>query len=162
MTVVVASHPLRSGQVVTPEDVVPKTVPAAAGQGALTQVDAVQGRTLLVDVNADQPLFASFTLGSHSIPAGSAAVPLRPADGAVAEVVHPGERLDVVGQRTSEDPVGVIARDVSVLTVTTPRTTGLLKSATEAPMVVVLTDPATAADLAAATLAGPIALTLRN
>jgi Flp pilus assembly protein CpaB len=161
-TVVVATHALRAGQVLRADDIIERTVPTAAGLGAAARVSDIAGRTLLVDLNIDQPLFEAFTLNSGTIPAGTAAVPLRPADAAVATVVRAGEHVDVIGQHTSDDIPTVIARNLAVLTITTPPTTGLLKSATEAPMVVVVADPSTAAALAAATLAGPIALTLRD
>jgi Flp pilus assembly protein CpaB len=162
MAIVVATRALHAGSVVAPADVAVRSMSAELSAGALGETSAVVGRTLLVNVNAGQPMYSSFALEHGSIPTGWAAVPLRTADAAVANLIRAGERVDVVGQRTSNDPATVLARNVSVLTVAAPQQSGLLKASNEAALVVVLADSYTASTLAAATLAGPVALSLRS
>ena len=160
--VVVALNPISAGEQLGAADVTVKRVPTAAGSGAATSTSDVVGRTSLVALQPGQPIYASFTIGRTSIPGGQAAVPLRPADAASAITVHAGERVDVIGQRTADDAASVLARNVTVLAITAPKTSGLLKSAVDTPMVIVITDPYTASELARASLAGPVAFTMRS
>jgi len=160
--VLVASRAVTAGSVLTGADVELRAVATPLALGASSRSAELVGRTLLINVDAGQPLYQSFALDRTSIPKGFAAVPLRTSDPAVANIVRPGERVDVIGQRTSSDAPTLLARDLAVLAVVAPRATGLLKSSSEAPLVVVLADSYTAGTLAAASLAAPVALTLRS
>ncbi len=163
MTVVItATHAMNPGTRLTQSDVAARRVPRAATLGAATSTTELTGRTLLVGVAAGQPMYLSFALSAGAIPSGLVAVPLRPSDAAVGAMIRAGEHVDVVGQRSSNDTPSLLARDLAVLTVTTPRTTGFLKSSSDTGLVVVLADSWTATVLAAASLSGPVALTLRS
>jgi len=160
--VLVASHALGAGTVLTDADTELRAVSTPLALGASNNASDLIGRTLLINVEPGQPMYQSFALDRTSIPKGLAAVPLRTADPAVANIVRSGERVDVIGQRTSADAPTLLARDLAVLTVAVPKASGLLKSSNEAPLVVVLADSYTAGTLAAASLAAPVALTLRS
>lgn len=160
--VLVATRELNAGSVLTEADTERRVVATPLALGASTNAADLTGRTLLINVEPGQPLYQSFALDQASIPKGLAAVPLRTSDPAVANLVRPGERVDVIGQRTSADAPTLLARDLAVLTVAVPKASGLLKSSGEAPLVVVLADSYTAGVLAAASLAAPVALTLRS
>jgi Flp pilus assembly protein CpaB len=160
--VLVAARDLGAGSVIAADDVVVRTVATTLALGATDEPAQLVGHTLLVNVTSGQPMYDTFALDHTSIPEGFAAVPLRPSDGAVANIVRPGERVDIVGQRTASDAPTVLARNLAVLTVAVPRATGLLKSSSDSPLVVVVADSYTAGALAAASLAGPVALTLRS
>jgi Flp pilus assembly protein CpaB len=160
--VLVATRALDAGVVLTDADTELRAVATPLALGASRDASDLVGRTLLINVDVGQPLYQSFALDQTSIPKGLAAVPLRTSDPAVANLVRPGERVDVIGQRTSADPPTMLARDLAVLTVAVPKASGLLKSSGEAPLVVVLADSYTAGTLAAASLAAPVALTLRS
>jgi len=160
--VLVASHALGAGTVLTDADTELRAVSTPLALGASNNASDLIGRTLLINVEPGQPMYQSFALDRTSIPKGLAAVPLRTADPAVANIVRSGERVDVIGQRTSADAPTLLARDLAVLTVAVPKASGLLKSSNEAPLVVVLADSYTAGTLAAASVAAPVALTLRR
>jgi pilus assembly protein CpaB len=160
--VLVATRALSAGTVLSESDTALRAVATPLALGASANPSELLGRTLLINVDPGQPLYPSFALDRTSIPRGLAAVPLRTSDPAVANLVRPGERVDVVGQRTSADPPTLLARDLAVLTVAVPKSSGLLKASSEAPLVVVLADSYTAGVLAAASLAAPVALTLRS
>jgi Flp pilus assembly protein CpaB len=160
--VLVATRDLAAGTVLSTGDAELRTIATPLALGASQSESELVGRTLLINVQPGQPLYPSFALDQASIPKGLAAVPLRTSDPAVANLVRPGERVDIVGQRTSADSPTMLARDLAVLTVAVPKTSGLLKSSGDAPLVVVLADAYTAGVLAAASLAAPVALTLRS
>jgi len=130
--------------------------------GAATNLADLVGRTLLVPLVSGQPISTAFALDQRVIPAGYAAVPLRPAEATVAAIVRPGERVDVIGQLRADTAPSLLANNLVVLTVTTPRTSGFLKSTSEASLIVVLANTSVAAQLAGASLAGPVAIALRS
>ena len=160
-SVVVALHALKAGTTVTADDLSVRSVSTDVGPAARAVGDLV-GRNLTVAVEAGQPLFDNFVLTRTRVPAGLAAVPLRASDSAVAALVYAGEQVDVIGQRSPNETATLLASNVTVLTVTVTRSTGLLKANDQPGVVVVLTDVDTAATLAAASLVGPVALALRS
>src|SRR5437763_8831520 len=100
--VVVTTHDLAAGATLAAGDLTVRAEPARLlPSAALTRVDAAVGRVLSSSVRAGEPLTdvrllgsADTTLTAHS--PGAAAVPVRLADPGVAELLHPGTRVDVV------------------------------------------------------------------
>ncbi|AUS78398.1 hypothetical protein C1701_08475 [Actinoalloteichus sp. AHMU CJ021] len=127
----------------------PEAVPAAA----LTAPDQAAGRFPLVPVQAGEVLTeARFAVAGRP---GHIAVPVRPHDPAVVDLVRPGARVDLV----SLDPGGaghVLATDVTVVSVVDAD-----GAATQGSFVVVALPETLGHQVAAATLRTQITITLR-
>lgn len=107
--VVVAALDLTAGQVLAREDL--RTVRLPSGlvpAGTVGQVAALEGRSAVVDVPAGLPLVDGVLDADRfgiSAPAGTVAVPIRLADAAVAALLRPGDRIDLVAPGdASPDP----------------------------------------------------------
>lgn len=105
--VVVAVHELRPGTTLTDDDVALRVLPAGVlPDGALTALDAVVGATVagpsrrgevLTDARVLGPRLAGLTAGPDP-----RTVPVHPANGAVLEVIRPGDVVDVIGATPAE------------------------------------------------------------
>ena len=126
--VVVAARDLTAGQVLVREDLRTVRLPAGlAPAGTVGQVAVLEGRWAVVDVPAGLPLVDGVLDADRfgiSAPAGTVAVPIRLADAAVAALLRPGDRIDLVapGGASPEpgDPAAapaVLARAAVVLEV---------------------------------------------
>ena len=156
--VVVTAVDLQAGRTVRAADLAlrlwpPELVPA----GAMRDPMAADGRVLVGAARAGEPITDVRLIGAAPAPGGtSAAVPIRLGDAAVAALLVPGRRVDVVtiGQR-SDQPV-LLAEDAVVLAVLAedPRVRGRLV------MVSMPRDIATR--VAAASLADQVTVTLRD
>lgn len=155
--VAVAAHDLDAGATLTAADLRTATYPAAlAPTGALTP-DAA-GQVLAGPLRAGEPVTDLRIAGPELVArlAGpeAAAVPVRPADPAVAQMLRAGDRVDVV--TLGVDGHGtVVAGDAAVLTVLPP------DDATGGRLVLVALPRETATQVAAASLADTVTLTLR-
>ena len=139
--VLVASRDLAPGVPLGADDVRSVAVPpSSAPAGAASPRDAL-GRSLVSAARAGEPL-----TDARLAPAdpGASSVAVRLADAGVVGLLRPGSRVDVVGAESD-----VLAADASVVAVR------------EGEVVVIAADRATAHRLAAATLAGPVAVILR-
>jgi Flp pilus assembly protein CpaB len=97
--VLVARHDLAPGSSLVPADVTLRRIPAdLLPVGALTTVSAAAGHVLGGALRAGEPI-TDVRLVDTGIAAGapgSSAVPVRLADPGVADLLHPGVRVDVV------------------------------------------------------------------
>ncbi|HTI21321.1 MAG TPA: SAF domain-containing protein [Kutzneria sp.] len=154
--VLVAARDVPSGATLTGDDVRIRSLPAAyAPAGTITDAGAAVGRVLagaarsgetITDVRLVGPANTLLATGSPD----AVAVPVRLTDAAVADLLRPGSRVDVVG-----DP-GVLAND-AVVVVVRPSEGVSAKGR----LVVVALPRQLAAKVAAASLAQPVTVTLR-
>jgi len=161
--VLVAAHDLAPGATLTPDDVrviaVPDEVRPAA---ALASAEEVSGRVLAGAATAGEPITGARLVGPENTRlatggTGAVAVPVRLADAAVADLLSPGTRVDVV----TADPHGtggaLLAANATVVTV---------RTADRAPggagrLVVIAMSPDTATRVASISLGQPVTVTLR-
>lgn len=115
----VARHDLAPGSTLAPADVVLRRIPTdLLPAGALTTVQAAAGHVLGGALRAGEPItdVRLVDSGLAGSPPGSSAVPVRLADPAVADLLHPGVRVDVVTQDPTQSgdppPVPSIAPSV--------------------------------------------------
>ncbi|GAA2970049.1 SAF domain-containing protein [Actinokineospora diospyrosa] len=149
---VVAAHPLAPGVALTPADVrITRAPPDLRPEMALADPAEAVARVPACAIGAGEVITRGRLVGAESLTAAAgpdaSAVPVRLSDGGVAELLYPGVRVDVVtGKRV------VLARDAAVVTV----------RASDGGSLVVLALPrAEAAEVAAAALRDPVAVTLR-
>ena len=156
----VASRDLPPGTTLRPSDVTVTHVPASLRPAAaLTEPSKTTGRVLAGATTAGEPLTTArlvgaantrLTTGDHS----AAAVPFRLADPAVAGLLTPGLRVDVVTVSETSAAV-VLAENAAVLTVRPADDTS------DGHLVVLALPKAEATKVAAASLGQPVAVTLR-
>lgn len=122
--VVVAGHDLAAGARLRASDVHVVSMPAAvASEGTLSDVRHAAGRRLSGAVRSGEPVTDVRLLGNeHDVgQAGMSAVPIRLDDSAVADVLTPGMRVDVVTVADASnhgDRRTVLARNATVIAVT--------------------------------------------
>ena len=120
---VVATKDLPAGTAVAPGDVaLRQVVRAALPNGVFTSVDAVVGQVLggpartgemLTDVRMVGPANTRLATGDPS----AAVVPIRLADPAVADLLRPGSRVDVITFDPEGNTTAVLATNATVITV---------------------------------------------
>lgn len=155
--VLVAAADLAGGTTVSANDVVVRQWPSElAPTGVLDDPAAAAGRVLVGAARAGEPLTDRRLVGAGPDPrAGTAAVPVRLADAAVAALLVPGRHVDVVTVGKEADTPTVLAEDATVLAV-------LAEDNREKGRLVIVGMPrATATRVAAAGLAEQVAVTLR-
>lgn len=162
--VLVAARDLSPGVALQPADVtVAAWPPGLVPGGALRSADDAAGRVPAGPVRAGEPLTDLRLIGPElAVRAGgpdASAVPLRPADPAVAALLSPGARVDVIAGG-SEGP-RVLAARAGVLAVLPSAPGGVATGSGSGPLVLVALPEAEATAVAAATLAGEITVTLR-
>lgn len=150
--VVVADDDLSAGDVLTAEDLRTVRLPrSAAPTGAVPHADSLVGEALAVDVPRGLVVVPAHLTRSRfatAAPDGTVAVPVHLADAAVAALLRPGDRVDLVSGGLDgwpgEDGPAVLAASALVLEVLTDDAgdggLGLLGSGTAAdtdPLVVV-------------------------
>jgi Flp pilus assembly protein CpaB len=154
--VLTAARDVPAGVTLSGDDVRIRDLPATdAPAGALRTVAAAVGRVLAGPARAGEPITDVRLVGRENTllatgDPNAVEVPVRLTDAAVADLLRPGVRVDVVG-----DP-GVLASDAVVVTVRPSE--GV--SAKGRLVVVAVPRPA-AAKVAAASLAQPVTVTLR-
>lgn len=166
--ILVASHDLAPGVVLTGQDVTAREVPTdLVPDGALRDPSAIEGRALndpsrrgepLTDVHLEEPGTMPVTDDEHATD-DDQAVPVRLADPAVADFLRPGQRVDLVATsaRSDSEPPEVVAERVPVIAL---RPSGGDDEGRGRLIVVGLPD-GQAATVAAASLTEPLAVTLR-
>lgn len=155
----VAARDLPPGTTLRVTDVTVSRLPESLRPpAALTAPDQVTGRVLAAATTSGEPLTKARLLGPENTrlatddPTASA-VPFRLADPAVAGLLTPGTRVDVVTvAQSSPDPV-VLATNATVLTVRQPTD--------DSSLVVIALPREEATRVAAAALDQPVAVTLR-
>jgi pilus assembly protein CpaB len=157
--VLLARHDLAPGSTLAAADVVLRRMPAdLLPSGALSTVQAATGHVLGGALRAGEPI-TDVRLVDTGLPAeapGSSAVPVRLADPGVADLLHPGVRVDVVTEDPSQTG-DVLASNAIVLTV---------RDADIAPgqrgrLVVLALPEQVATRVAAVSLRQPVTVTLR-
>jgi Flp pilus assembly protein CpaB len=159
--VAVAALDLPAGTALSGADVtVARLPPEVVPRGAVPDAGAVAGRVLAGAVRAGEPLTDARLVGpglTALLPAGQVAAPVRLADLAVARLVRPGDRVDVLAALPDAERAEVVATGALVLAapgnasdVADPAV-GLL---------VLSVDPAAAARLAAASTTATLTVSL--
>ncbi|MFL6126104.1 SAF domain-containing protein [Actinophytocola sp.] len=155
----VAAHDLPPGTTLRAADVeVSRLSPSLRPRAALTTPAEATGRVLASATTAGEPLTRARLVGPENsrLSAGdptASAVPFRLADPAVADLLTPGARVDVVTvARSSADPL-VLATNATVLTIR--------RADADASLVVIALPREEATRVAAAALDQPVAVTLR-
>lgn len=162
--VLVAARDLVPGVPVRPADVaVAAWPPDLVPGGALRSVGDADGRVPAGPVRAGEPLTDLRLIGPELAVRtggpGASAVPLRPADPAVAALLSPGARVDVISG--APDGPRVLATRAGVVAVLPPAPAGVGTRGDPGPLVLVALPEAEATAVAAATLAGDVTVTLR-
>ncbi|MEJ8280343.1 SAF domain-containing protein [Pseudonocardia spirodelae] len=162
VAVPVAARDLAPGTALAAADVVVADWPAALVPGGVPADPAAPvGRLLAGAVGAGEPLTELRLVGPALAAAtggpGASVVPLRPADPAVAALLAPGARVDVV--TGGPDGARVLAGRAGVVAVLPPAPGA--GRADGGPLVLVALPEAEATAVAAATLAGEVTVTLR-
>lgn len=161
--VLVAAHDLAPGATLTPADVrvvaLPDEVRPAA---ALASAEEVSGRVLAGAATAGEPITGARLVGPENtrLTTGrrdAVAVPVRLADAAVADLLSPGTRVDVVAADPHGTGGALLAANAIVVTV---------RAADRAPggagrLVVIAMSPDTATRVASISLGQPVTVTLR-
>ncbi len=120
---VVAAQDLPAGMVLTASHLTVETVPAgAAAAHAFTDTEGLLGEQLATPLSAGSLLESTSLVGPGLLTGtepGTVAVPIRPADASVLELLTPGQLVDVVHSTGNgyevESTNTVIARHVAVL-----------------------------------------------
>lgn len=157
---VAAAHDLPPGTLL--DDAALTTVPVlpdAVPSGALTSADDVVGRRVAGPVRAGEALTDVRLLDAALLPPGAeVAVPVRLAEPAVAELLRPGDRVDVLSAGPEDGgSARTVASDVVVLAV--PAVEALTA---DGALVVVATTSGGAARLAAAAVTGRLSVAVRG
>lgn len=139
--VLVAARPLAAGQEVSPGDVrVARYAAGTAPADAVAGAAPVLGRRVASAVGPGEPVTPLRLLGAEVTPRtpGRVALPVRLPDAALVELLHPGERIDLLAtgsasgaaagstaDEDADDDAAVVARDVVVLAVPPASTTAV-------------------------------------
>lgn len=155
---VLAAHDLPPGTTLRAADVRLADLPdEARPTGVLSTLDAVEGRLLAGAVRAGEPLTdVRFAVVPVRGDPGTATVPVRPADPAVAELLLPGQRVDVVAVPEPGAVASVLAGGATVVTVRRQE-----PSTPKGPLVLLRLPEASATRVAAISLERPVTVTLR-
>lgn len=156
--VVTAGRDLPAGQVLTQGSLAVRPLPAdAVPPGVFSSPEELAGRRLASPILAGTPVSETSLVGAGLLagaPPGTAAVPVRPADPSVLELLRPGQLVDVVqsasGPYGEPGPATVLAAAVPILW-TSPAAAGSWPGEDgESGLVVVAAGPNEASALAAA------------
>jgi len=161
--VVVAAADVPAGARLTPADLVVREWPAAlAPAGVAHEVAALDGRSLVAAARAGEPLTDARLAGAAPVSEpGAAVVPVRLADPAVAAVLAPGSRVDVVAAGEHADRPVVLASGATVRAVLDPAAAARAGPG-PGELLVLISMPESAAErVAAMSLSGALAVTLR-
>ncbi|KDN16226.1 SAF domain-containing protein [Amycolatopsis rifamycinica] len=155
---VLAAHDLPPGATLRAADVRLADLPdEARPTGVLSTLDAVDGHLLASAVRAGEPLTdVRLATVPDRVDPGTATVPVRLADVAVAELLRPGQRVDVVAAPDPAAPATVLAGGATVVTIGHRE-----PSAPKGPLVLLRLPEAAATTVAAISLERPVTVTLR-
>jgi len=160
--VVVTARDIATGTTLSPGDVaLARLPPAAVPSGALTSTTAAVGAVLAGSARAGEPLTDARLVSGYSSPRAddeTATVPIRLSDPAIAGLLRPGTRVDVVTADDTADEGRVLASDATVVTVTRDPPHAV---AAAGPLVLIALPADTATTVAAVSLRQPVTVTLR-
>ncbi len=164
---VVSARDLPAGSVLRAADVRTVALPdTLRPSGALSATDTAVGRLLSGAARAGEPITDVRLLGNN-LPVtgepGAVTVAVRLADAAVAELLQPGQRVDVVAGADTTNSASVLARGASVVTVRRSDDTGnhTLGPPQKGPLVLLALPAQVATQVAASSLERPVTVTLR-
>lgn len=163
--VVFTTRDIPAGSTLGADDVLVADAPASfAPSGALTSTDEAVGRVIAGSARAGEPLTDTRLVGhgvGHATANGdSSAVPIRLADSAVAELLQPGVKVDVVTVDDDTNGSRVLASNATVVTITSPAGESQLGKARGRLVLIALPVDA-ATRVAAVSLNQPVTVTLR-
>jgi pilus assembly protein CpaB len=169
-TVVVATSDLAAGTVLEPSHVSTAQLPAdALPAEAVENPGTLPGQQLATPLRSGDVVAGNFLVGPGLLtgaPAGTVAVPLRPADPSTVQLLAPGRRVDVVlstgnGYETAAKST-VLARALPVLWTSSAEDSGTWpgSGSRQGGLVVVAAAPDEAASLAGASSTGKVHLVL--
>jgi Flp pilus assembly protein CpaB len=162
-TTVVSARDLAAGALLRAGDLKLVEIPDdIRPQGATTQAASVEGRMLVGAARAGEPLTDARLVGAAIPGSGdpeNSTVPVRLADAGVAELLRPGQRVDVVAPAAAEREASVLASMAVVAAVGGQDSkTG---HASKGPLVLLTLPTAVATRVAAISLERPVTVTLR-
>jgi Flp pilus assembly protein CpaB len=154
-TVVVAARDLPGGRPLTPSDLTRSGLPPeAVPGGAVSDPDALLGRTLAAPVRRGEPVTDVRVVGRGLLDGypTRVAAPVRIADAGAARLLRVGDRVDVVATDPGSGDARVVTRLAPVVALPRERSAdgGAGPSLTGGALVVVAVPPTTAIDLAGA------------
>ncbi|WP_214401877.1 SAF domain-containing protein, partial [Pseudonocardia lacus] len=162
--VVVAAADVPVGRL-TPADLVVREWPAElVPEGVAHDVPDLDGRSLVAAARAGEPITDARLVGAaQETDPGTAVVPVRLADPAVAAVLAPGSRVDVVTAGERPDQPVVLTSDATVRAVLDPAAAARAGpgSGSGALLVLISMPRSAAGRVAAMSLSGALAVTLR-
>ncbi|MCO1658927.1 SAF domain-containing protein [Pseudonocardia humida] len=161
--VVVAAADVPAGARLTAADLVVREWPAElAPAGVAHEVPALDGRSLVAAARAGEPITDARLAGAApATDPGTAVVPVRLADPAVAAVLAPGSRVDVVAAGERPDEPVVLTSGATVQAVLDPAAAARAGPGS-GELLVLISMPRSAAErVAAMSLSGALAVTLR-
>lgn len=165
VAVVVASADLSPGTVLTHDDLAVVRLPAAAAPaGSAGSAGPLVGRVLAGGVRAREPLTDARLVGAGLtalLPTGLVAAPVRLADLAVAVLVSPGDRVDVLATAPDAPRAELVAARALVLAAPARAgPAGERAAADDSGVLLLAVDPPTAARLAAASATSTVTVSL--
>ena len=162
--VVVAAADLAAGAVLGVGDLTLATLPAAAvPDGVVAQVDQVAGEVLAGPLRRGEPVTDVRVVGPglwSQVPAGQVAAPVRLADLAVATLLRPGDRVDVLATAADAGAAEVVAAGALVVSTSPAETPDPPSGDRDAGLIVLAVPAGTAARLAAAATNSTLTVTL--
>jgi Flp pilus assembly protein CpaB len=164
---VVSARDIAAGSVLSPADVRLVQVPdSLRPAGALSTLEATEGRLLAGAARSGEPITdARLVNPPANIPgsgdSGKSIVPVRLSESAVASLLHPGERVDVV--TASSDGGRQVLASMAVVVTVVPDETGSRygTAAKDGPLVLLELPSDSATQVAAMSLERAVAVTLR-
>jgi Flp pilus assembly protein CpaB len=161
--VVVAAVDVPAGGRLTPTDLAVREWPAdLVPDGVVREVPALDGRSLVAAARAGEPITdARLTGAAPTTDPGTAVVPVRLADPAVAAVLAPGSRVDVVAAGERPDQPAVLTSDATVRAVLDPTVAARAGPGSGGLLVLISMPRSAAGRVAAVSLTGALAVTLR-
>jgi Flp pilus assembly protein CpaB len=162
--VVVAAADLGAGAVLGVADLTLATIPAAAvPDGVVAGVDQVIGEVLAGPLRRGEPVTDVRVVGPglwSQVPAGQVAAPVRLADLAVATLLRPGDRVDVLATAADAGAAEVVAAGALVVSAPPAEAPDPLSADRDAGLLVLAVPAETAARLAAAAINSTLTVTL--
>ncbi|WP_022873517.1 Flp pilus assembly protein CpaB [Nesterenkonia alba] len=166
-TAVRVTQDITAGEVLSPSVLEEVEIDVAAlGQGYATSVDELAGATLAASLPAGAVVLESQLVGPGLLDGyepGTVAVPVRPADTAIIGLLSPGQRVDVLASRDApeqEQATERVAQNVPVLWIPQGEGDNWLGAGEADDVVILAVDAATAEDIAQASHAARLHLSL--
>jgi Flp pilus assembly protein CpaB len=160
----VAAADLRAGAVLTADDLTRATLPAAAApDGVVADVGQLAGAVLAGPLRRGEPVTDVRVVGPglwSQVPPGQVAAPVRLADLAVATLLRPGDRVDVLATAADAGAAEVVAAGALVVSAPPPEAPGSTAAAGDAGLLVLAVSSDTAARLAGAATNSTLTVTL--